>query len=78
MATMWSQGMWVAGKTFPAEIGRSYEVSFGNVNFRGNIGNWNARITVIGKGPVQWIDQDTATPIHRELAQFAVQAYREI
>jgi hypothetical protein len=69
---------WVTGHAFPAVVGKNYEVAFGNVTYQQQPGMWTAKIHVAGAGPANWVDLDTGAAIDPALANFVVQAYREI
>jgi hypothetical protein len=70
---------WITGNTFPAIVGKSYEVSFGNqVTHQGRTGNWTAKIRIDGPGTAQWFDLDAGAPLDPGLARYTVAAYREL
>jgi hypothetical protein len=59
-------------------IGEQYEVSFGTITYKGQLGTSTARIRVDGKEPYNWIDLDTGVQLDPELSKYAVQAFRAI
>ena len=66
---------WITGRAFPAVVGKDYEVSFGNVTYKGQPGMWTAKVHVAAPGPANWIDLDTQKTLDPDLAKYVVRAY---
>lgn len=69
---------WITDRAFIPTVGSEYEVAFGKVIYNGQTGDWTARIRTDGLLPSQWIDLDTGAQLDPALADYVVQAYREI
>jgi hypothetical protein len=69
---------WITGQVFIPEVGKFYEVTFGEVTFQGKKGIGTARIRVDGTDPSQWFDIDDQCKLPPELARYVVQGYRQL
>lgn len=69
---------WIRGRVFAPATGKSYEVTFGKIAYRGQTGHVNARLRIDGPQQRQWIDLDNGLPLDPELGKYVVQAFREI
>ncbi len=67
-----------AGSAFVPEIGKCYEVHFGELEVEGEKGFVVARIQANGLGANDWIDLDTNEQLARNIGRFVVKAFREI
>lgn len=66
---------WITGTAFIPQVGKSYAVHFGQINYQGVHGNVSARIRIDGEGVANWIDLDTGKTLDSAVSKYAVQAY---
>lgn len=69
---------WITGQAFIPEIGKKYEISVGIIAYRGVTGERRSRIRVEGAHSSQWIDLETGVALDPRIANYVVQAFREI
>ena len=69
---------WTKDSAFVPEIGRCYEIAFGEVITANGRGHASARIRADGLQWHDWIDLDYGEPLSGELGKYVVRAYRPI
>ena len=69
---------WITDRAFVPTVGDKYEVTFGEIEYRGKTGYWKATIRVNGSGTREWIDQETGQPLDPELAKYVVKGFRKV
>ncbi len=70
----------ITDKEFSPEIGKCYEIHFGEIDYQGSVGLVATRIKVIwGDGKQNWIDLTNGNVrLDTALFDFEVRAYREM
>lgn len=69
---------WVLDETFIPIIGKSYDITYGKIVFRGEHKHVIKRIRVDGPTPESWVDLGTGKPLDAELHGYAVKGFRAI
>lgn len=69
---------WITDSAFVAEVGKSYELAFGEIVYKGGKGLWTAKVRIVGTGTNDWIDIDTNQQLDPALAQHVVKSYRPL
>lgn len=68
----------ITGIAFIPTLNKCYEIHFGKLDYKGQVGFVTARIKANGLHSSQWIDLDTAEILDKELQNYVVQGFKEI
>ncbi|QDD64295.1 hypothetical protein EJD96_09015 [Herbaspirillum seropedicae] len=69
---------WINDRAFVPQVGRCYQLYFGELSHQGKLGHWYAAIRADGVQPFEWIELETQIPLDPQLAAYVVRAYREL
>jgi hypothetical protein len=69
---------WITGTAFAPTVGRRYEINFGEISYRGEMGFVSAVIRSDGPATAQWYDEGEVRYLDPALRNFIVVAFREI
>ena len=68
----------ITNNAFIPEIGKCYELHYGEITYKGTKGNVSAKVKINGTLHQEWADLDSNARLDPELSVYVVQAYKEI
>jgi hypothetical protein len=69
---------WIENRPFVPEVGKRYQISFGEITYNGTKGVWGATIRVQTASQEGWIDEDTNEPLDPTIAVYPIKGFIEL